>query len=292
MKILMIQERGRHEANREFRESENFRRSFKRIGVESEVWGINQPTFSTPFHEMIKDFDVIFVMENYDESGWLPDLSQITNKFKVFWSIDSHLALGQHVFFSKRAKFDLHLNSTEGYLKHFQRHSPTCLWFPNAYPDDLIDHIPHASKSHDVGFCGSLIGGRDRWLENISSASNKAIRRDVGVLGKGMVEAINSYKVALNQSLLDDINYRVFETLGTKTCLLTNSVPGLGKLFVPDKHLMTYNNQQELVEKLHYLLRKPEVVEKISGAGYDHVRANHTYDVRAKQLLEILKEKV
>ena len=37
-KILMVQERGRHSANWQFRESENFRRAFTKLGAKCEVW--------------------------------------------------------------------------------------------------------------------------------------------------------------------------------------------------------------------------------------------------------------
>ena len=283
--ILMVQERGRHAANWQFRESENFRRAFTKLGVKCEVWGLGQPTFSTPFQDMVKDYDVIFVMENYDQQSWLPDFSKV-NKFKVFWSIDSHCVLGQHVFFSKISKFDIHLNSTEGYIKHFARHSPKCYWFPNAYPDDLIDHKPDVQKVHNLGFCGSMISDRARWLDEINM--HIPVHRDIFVLGDAMVNVLNSYKIGLNKTLADDINYRVFETIGTKTLLLTNIVPKMDELLVPEKHMVTYSSLEELVEKAKYYLSNPNEAAEIANMGYNHVREHHTYYERSKKFLEII----
>lgn len=284
--ILMVQERGRHAANSQFRESENFRRSFTRLGVKSEVWGLDQPTFTTPFEEIVKDYDVVFVMENYDQQGWLPDFSKV-NKLKVFWSIDSHCALGQHVYFSKISKFDIHLNSTEGYLKHFKRHSPKCLWFPNAYPDDLIDHRPEVEKIHNLGFCGSMISGRVQWLDAISQ--HIPVHRDVFVIGDAMVNALNSYKIGLNKTLADDINYRVFETIGAKTLLLSNVVPSMDSLLNPDKHMISYESLGELVEKARYYFSNPTQASEIAESGYNHIKINHTYYERSKTFLNIVK---
>jgi hypothetical protein len=284
--ILMVQERGRHEANWQFRESENFRRAFAKLGVKCEVWGLGQPTFSTPFEEIAKDYDVVFVVENYDQQQWLPDFSKV-NKLKVFWSIDSHCALYQHVFFSKISNFDIHLNSTQGYLKHFTSHSGKCLWFPNAYPDDLIDHRPQVQKVHDLGFCGSMISGRVKWLDAISQYV--PVHRDVFVIGDRMVDALNSYKIGLNKTLADDINYRMFETLGAKTLLLSNVVSGMHQLFTPDKHMIAYKSLDELVEKARYYLAQPKKALEIAEAGYSHIRSHHTYYERAKRLLEIIK---
>jgi hypothetical protein len=288
--ILMVQERGRHAANWQFRESENFRRAFTKLGVKSEVWGLGQPTFSIPFEEIVKDYDVVFVMENYDQQGWLPDFSKI-NKLKVFWSIDSHCALGQHVYFSKISKFDIHLNSTEGYIKHFARHSSKCLWFPNAYPDDLIDHKPEVQKIHNLGFCGSMISDRVQWLDTINK--HMPVHRDVFVIGDAMVNALNSYKIGLNKTLSDDINYRIFETIGAGTLLLTNTVPTLDLLLEDGKHMLIWHSIDDLIEKARYYLAHPEEAKKLSDAGYEHVRVQHTYFQRAKQFLEnILKDKI
>ena len=63
MNIVIIQEAGRHEKNKDFRESLNLNRSLSRIeGVESKVWGLNYPEYSTPFSEIEKWTDVIFVI--------------------------------------------------------------------------------------------------------------------------------------------------------------------------------------------------------------------------------------
>jgi hypothetical protein len=68
-RILIIQERGHHEKNREFRESENFKRAFHKLGVTCEVWGLGYSNYSVPFPDIAKNYDVVFVVENYDRTG-------------------------------------------------------------------------------------------------------------------------------------------------------------------------------------------------------------------------------
>lgn len=290
-KVLMVQERGRHAENVMFRESENFRRAFARLGVESEVWGLGQPTFDRPFDEVVRDYDVVFVIENYDQQGWLPDFAAIKGKTKVFWSIDSHCAIGKHVFFAKRSKFDIHLNSTPGYLKNFEPFSGKCVWFPNAYPSDLIDKRPDVAKTYPAGFCGSMIGDRASWLADADTVV--PVKRDVFVLGESMVKCLNTYTVGLNKSIGDDINYRVFETLGAGTALLTNHVPGIERLFECDgRHLLTYQGNDDMKHKLRHLLDHPDTCREMASAGYKHVREHHTYDTRARELLSILNGEI
>ena len=86
MKIVIIQEAGRHEKNRNFREALNLHRALSRIeGVESKVWGLNYSEFTTPFSEIEKWADVLFIIENYT-SFWMPseEISR-SNKLKIFW---------------------------------------------------------------------------------------------------------------------------------------------------------------------------------------------------------------
>jgi hypothetical protein len=79
MKILIIQENGRHLENREFRECFNLQRALLRKNIDTIVWGLGHNNFNTPFQQIIKDIDVIILLENYESNGWLPDLSNINN---------------------------------------------------------------------------------------------------------------------------------------------------------------------------------------------------------------------
>ena len=77
MKILLIQENGRHDANRNFRECFCLQRGFTKLGVESVVWGLGHDNYN-----QIPDFDsfdLIINLENYS-NGWDPDLSNVTLK--------------------------------------------------------------------------------------------------------------------------------------------------------------------------------------------------------------------
>ena len=139
MRILIIQEAGRHEKNRDFRESLNLHRALSKIdGVESKVWGLNYPDYNSPFSELEKWTDVIFIIENYT-SNWLPinEISQ-SKKLKIFWSIDSHCVLQQHQYLCRLLNIDILLNSTEGYIPYYNGLVKKTYWFPNSYPDDLI----------------------------------------------------------------------------------------------------------------------------------------------------------
>lgn len=286
MKIVIIQEAGRHERNKNFRESLNLHRALSKIeGVESKIWGLNYPEFEKPFSEIEKWADVIFIIENYT-SQWMP-IKEISfsKKIKVFWSIDSHVVLQQHQQLCKILNIDILLNSTEYYLPMFNGLVKESHWFPNCYPDDLMFPL-NIEKSVDIGFCGNILNRG----HVIDSLNHLGIKKDIFVIGDDMVKSINSYKIHLNCNISNDINYRTFETTGCNTLLLTNYTPGLEKLFEIDKEVVTYRSISELQEKAKFYLDNPSERNKISQLGYEKSKSSHTYFNRASLLCKIVND--
>jgi hypothetical protein len=286
MKILIIQEKGRHIKNQDFREALNLDRALKRLNIDSIVWGLNYENFSIPFDEISKNCDAIILLENYEVNGWIPDLSNFTG-LKLFWSIDSHCILNQHLNTCNKHNIDIVLNAVYGHEKHFKQ---KCYYFPNAYPDDLIYPMDDVEKVNDVGFCGNWLN-RSEWVHHIEG-NGIQIKKDIFVIGNDMVKSINSYKIHFNRNLSDDINFRTFETLGCGTFLLTNYTPGLETLFTIGENIITYNDKLDLIDKIKYYLNNEDERNEITKNSFNHVKENHTYNNRAKQLVEIIKNEL
>jgi hypothetical protein len=289
MKILIIQENGRHEENRKFRECHNFKRAFDRLGFECEIWGLGHDNYSTPFEYYYNSSDVIFILENYDTEGWVPDLSD-KKKLKIFWSIDSHCNPWGNVGTANKHNVDIVLNAIESDKSLFEGRKT--FYYPNCYPIDLITPISDIEKKYFMGFCGTPFQYRVNLMNYIEEKLNINIQKDTWVLGDNMVKSINSYNVHLNYSDNDDINYRVFETLGTKTCLLTSKVENLDNLFTDMEDIVMYSNFDEAVEKTRILSENPDLINKISESGYKKVISKHTFDNRAIELIEIIKNNI
>jgi len=284
MKVLLIQERGRNESNREFREALCLKRGIERAGHEAVVWGLNYDNFSIPFSEVSKDCDALLSLENYD-SGWHPDISGFKGK-KLFWSIDSHCSLQNHQSHCLKHKFDVLLMSNIQHVDHFRGLVSSAVWFPNGYPSDLIKPDPSVERNVDIGFCGSVIGNREAWLNLISSKFN--LKRDIFVIGNDMVRALSSYKIAFNINIADDVNFRTFEATGSGAMLLTNYTPNLEKLFEIGKEVVVYNSPEHMAQLIEHFIFYENEMKLISDAGMLRAKTHHSYDVRAKQLIKII----
>ena len=53
-----------------------------------------------------------------------------------------------------------------------------------------------------------------------------------------------------------------------KSCLLTENYDNLNKIFQPDKEIVTYNNLDDLYEKIKYLCSNKKVAQQIAEAGH------------------------
>lgn len=281
MKILIIQENGRHEENRHFRECFCLQRSLAQLDNEVDVWGKGHdnenemPSFDS--------YDIIVNLENYDVTGWLPDLSPYSNPYKFLWSIDAHCrGIDPYVNTFKSGKYDLILQATKDFL------TEDSVWFPNCYDDSLIGKRESVKKTVDIGFCGSMLN-RKELLNGLTGRYN--LQQDIWVLGEKMVEKINSYWIHFNINLANDINYRSFETLGCQTLLLTNYNPQYEDLgFVDEENCLMYRDVLDLQRKMEKYLGKHDIIQTLIDNSKD-LASKHTYNERAKTLLEIYYER-
>ena len=91
--------------------------------------------------------------------------------------------------------------------------------------------------------------------------------------------------IHFNKNILNDINYRSFETIGCKTALITNFDQQYIDLGFVDKYnCILYNNTQEMMLKLKYYLDNMDELESISLNGFE-LSKNHTFLNRAEQIV-------
>lgn len=291
-KVLIIQRAGEHLLNREFRESLSIKRAFDRLGIESTVWGKGYPTFIIPFEQIIKGFNIILIVENYD-FDWIPNLEKF-NGTKVFWSIDGHLVIDKHKeFFRAVGGVEIVLNSNMNCVALWKEYKCESLWFPNCYDDDLITNKKDIKKLNRMGFCGSSHEKRDEVVNKLDKKLkefNFEIKRDNLVIGDNMVNAINSYMIHFNMNIAEDINYRTFETMGCKTMLFTNHTSGIDLLFDCDKELLLWSTEDDLYSNAIEFVNNIQKSMVIANAGYERVKKDHTYFVRMKHLIDAINQ--
>jgi hypothetical protein len=280
MKVLIIQENGRHDRNRNFRECFCLQRAFSALSIESDVWGLGHSEYRD--EPQWDEYELIINLENYDVSNWVPNIKDVKAK-KFLWSIDAHVkGLGCYEKTAVEGDYDLILQATPEFVT--SRHARS-VWLPNCYDDEVI-FPTNSLPMYDWGFCGN-INNRQPILNAMRHVSkNSAV--EVMAIGPDMVSAICSYKIHVNANISIDINYRNFETMGCRVPLLTSYNKHYSVLgFQDGVNCLIYKDVERMMKKAKGLLDGPERIRKeLAEAGYDLAK-KHTFKERAKRILEL-----
>ena len=95
-------------------------------------------------------------------------------------------------------------------------------------------------------------------------------------------------KIILNITMdqgLSSMNYRVLEVLAAGGFLLTDYKQDTADYFKPEKDLVFYENNEELIRKISKYLDKNSLRNQIAQNGKKTVINNHTFKQRAREIL-------
>ena len=87
-------------------------------------------------------------------------------------------------------------------------------------------------------------------------------------------------------------NMRLFEATGAGAALLTESAWNLEELFEPGLEVVTYEDEDDLVEKANRLLADDDERLGVATAGQRRTLSQHTYRERMAELSAMLEERV
>jgi spore maturation protein CgeB len=110
--------------------------------------------------------------------------------------------------------------------------------------------------------------------------------------GLDMFRVLNASRIALNRHI--DVagdnanNMRLYEATGVGALLVTDAKRNLGDLFELDREVITYEDGEELIEKVRYYLDHDDDRSAIADAGQARTLREHTYAQRMEELASIL----
>lgn len=208
----------------------------------------------------------------------------------AYWASDTHLGYDYRLAMARKADFVFcaQKKAVEDMKKEGVANP---IWLPHAVEPLAYPKQEKFTKNFDVCFIGHVNSG------NREDALNRLFAEfpnfDYGqALFEKCAERIGNSKIGFNIAMKDDINMRCFETMATGTMLLTDRISHIEELFEDKKHLVLYDNLDDMVEKAKYYLAHDDEREKIAQAGYEHVMANHTIQHRIDVILnEFMKSK-
>ncbi len=102
-------------------------------------------------------------------------------------------------------------------------------------------------------------------------------------------------KINLNitlRSIKNGIPLRGYDILGAGGFLLSNYQADLERHFIPGEDYVYYENRQDLMDKIRYYLVNDSERRRIAQNAHDKVAKEHSFDVRVKQILDIVQSRI
>lgn len=222
--------------------------------------------------------------------GFLPYKPLDTPLPMAYWASDTHLGYPYRLETAKKADF-VFCAQKEGAEAMKRDGILNPIWLPHAVEPLAYPKQEKFTKNFDVCFIGHVNSvNREDALNRLFSEFPNF---DYGqALFEEAAIRIGNSKIGFNISMKDDLNMRCFETMATGTMLLTDRISHIEEIFEDRKHLVLYDNLDDMVEKAKYYLAHDDEREKIAQAGYEEVMAKHTIQHRVDVILsEFMKSR-
>ena len=81
---------------------------------------------------------------------------------------------------------------------------------------------------------------------------------------------------------------RMYTAAGCGAFYMCQHVAGIEDVLTPGREIVTFRSDDEMIDMIRYYLSRDEERRGISEAGKLRVLTDHTYEVRAKQMIEIV----
>jgi len=136
----------------------------------------------------------------------------------------------------------------------------------------------------DIGIWGPY------WNKTNCDAVDGFSIKNVQLKHSEWIRIYNSAKIVLVVHFQDgktpcyQLSPKIFEALACESFVLVDKQKDVFNLFDDGKHLVSFDNIEELKEKVTYYLERPDERQRIAAMGYEEVHNKHTYVHRMREM--------
>lgn len=205
----------------------------------------------------------------------------------LFWAIDPHLNGFWQAAYGRL--FDLTLSTQARWREDLAAlgadvaHLP---WFGLARP-----WKPWESRSHEICFVGRVTAQRPArgWLLDFLTrhfGGRATLAADVAF--SQMFELYGDSRLAPNESIMGELNFRLFEAASAGCLVLGRDLgPAQAELFEPGREMEVFDHVAGLKALLDGLLQNPRAAQAKARAAWEKVQAAHLPAHRAQRILDL-----
>jgi hypothetical protein len=207
--------------------------------------------------------------------------------------------------------FQLVLTSFPHYVERLRRGGIDVEYLRIGFDPRVLERVQTTGARSGVVFIGSLRRGRHGANELLARAAERAPIEFYGygvedwpedsvvrkrhrgeVWGIDMYRVLAETKIALNRHIdvADDYanNMRLYEATGMGALLITDAKRNLGELFELEREVVPYSGEEDVVGAIARYLGDDDARGTIARAGQRRTLRDHSYDVRMRELADIL----
>ena len=241
-----------------------------------------------------------------------PDLPELIPPApSIIWNSDTHWSSKSYLYRLNHSKRFSHVYCAQrDAVENFAAQGLPVEWMPHAaehtvYTPRLKDYATHLRANlppdpdafrhnmvvrhpaYDWCFVGFMnTDNRIKALEALCDGFPNAFVLS-GMFFEETAKVFTDSRVVFNISVCGDLNMRSFETLATRSCLLTDRQQGMAEAgFVHKENCLIYDSLEEGMDLLDWALANQGERERIADAGWRMVLAKHTYQHRCQTMLD------
>lgn len=222
---------------------------------------------------------------------------------------------------------DIFFTMSEGLVDEFRKLNRRSFWLSQAFEPSFFEVSQLTSEdvkrySADVTFVGNL-GSKKQYLsrrESLRKVISAGFRlkwwgpkiprklstvplilgrlgRSYGgkfIWGKEYAKIARLSKIFLAFDSMPHIrksmSARMYTAVGCRAFYMCQYVEGIEKVLEPDKEIVIFHSDDEMIDKIRFYLQKDNLRKKIAEAGQRRVLKYHTYQVRIKEMLKKIEE--
>lgn len=222
---------------------------------------------------------------------------------------------------------DIFLTMSEGLVDEFRKMNPNSFWLTQAFEPSFFEIKEITERdvqtySAEVAFVGNL-GSKAQYLarrgtlERVIEEGFKLkwwgprIPRKLStlplILGKlgrsyggkfvwgeeyAKVAKLSKIFLAVDSqpNIRKSMSARMYTAVGCGAFYMCQHVDGIEDVLDPDKDIVTFHSEQEMIDVIRYYLKNDELRKKIAESGRSRILKEHTYEVRIKQMLRIIED--
>jgi spore maturation protein CgeB len=157
---------------------------------------------------------------------------------------------------------------------------------------DFHPFIEFENKKIDISFAGRIDFMRMPYIDMLKSY-NVPLTHVTNVSYEELMMAYSNSKIGLNFSkspndpeFKTQLKARNFEIPASNSLLMTEHHDSIENFFEIDKEIITWKSGIELLEKIQFLLKNPQIVEKVCYNGHQRFLKEHESHVRLRKILK------